>query len=409
MKTYLFFTVFLSCNITFSQAVLHLPAKFRDSNYLQIAIGEKLSEVASHSDFVFSGTDSNCSLKSYYYNVSFSPGKTVSGQINALVCKKEKGYAITVDKNNNKNFTDDSTATVFAEPNRNKYFFTVSPSTSTTGKENVLDLGISLISIKTTKSDGSSRNDLLWQLIHKNSIYASFNLGKYLYHVEAIPKYLNNGSGEASIGFSEPNKEIDKMDIADNIIPHRLRNDTIISGPYKFIIDSVDFIHNIISLTSWPMSKEDYGYKVSDRIRNYSLSSLNDTSKKTPFKKLFQTSDYLLVDFWGSWCQPCLKNLPRLQEMYQRSRRQSLNIIGIACERTDTPSLAINALKKLNVEYDNFFLNTNKRREQKIINDLDVFAYPTYILLNKNLQIVMRETNEEGLEKIEKFLNLATR
>ena len=242
------------------------------------------------------------------------------------------------------------------------------------------------------------------QLVHKNSILASFTLGKNVYNVEAIPKYLNNGTGEATIGFSEPNRDIEKMDIAQNIIPHRLRNDTIISGSHKFIIDSVDFFHNMISLTAWPMTNKDYGYKISNRIRNYSLSNLKDTNKKIYLKSLFKTSNYLLIDFWGSWCQPCLKNIPRLEELNKKSTMLSLNIIGIACERTNNFLPALNILKKLDVMYENFFINSNLRTDQRILNNLEIFAYPTYILLNKNLKIVMRETNKEGLEKIENFL-----
>lgn len=410
MRTFFFLTVLFASRISFSQKTFHLPATFRDSNYLRIGVAESMSKITSDSDYIFSASDSNCSIRTYYYNVSFTSGKTASGQINVLFCKKENGYGVTVDQNNNKNFNDDSTAIVFADHIHNKYLFTINPAPSKDDQQkHVLYLGISLITIQTTESNGSFHSNVFLQLVHRNSICASFTLGKYLYNVEAIPKYLNNGTGEASIGFSEPNKEIEKMNVAQNIIPHRLRNDTIISGTYKFIIDSVDFINNIISLTAWPMTDKDYGYKISNRIRNYSLSYLNDTTKKTSLKPLFKTSNYMLIDFWGSWCEPCIRNIPKLKKLNKESARLSLKIIGIACERANNPSSAINILQKYEVTYNSFFINSNLKDDQKIIDDLDVFAFPTYILLNKNLKIVMRETNENGLDKISNFLRSVNR
>ena len=393
----------LTSKPSFSQKVFHLEATFKDSNYLRVGIGESMSRVSSDSGYIFSEKDSNCNIYSYYYNVSFTNAKTASGQVNVLFCKKGGDYKVTVDCNNNKNFKDDSTVILFADHIHDKYHFKIDPSKGNPQKH-ALYLNIALLTIKTTKQNGSSYTDVYLQLVHKNSIFGSFTLGKETYHVEAIPKYLNNGTGEATIGFSEPNRDIEKMDIAQNIIPHHLKNDTIISGRYRFIIDSVDFIHNTISLTAWPMTDKNYGYKISNRIRNYSLSYLNDTNKKISLKTLFKTSNYLLIDFWGSWCQPCLKNIPGLEELNKRSGRLSLNIIGLACERTNSPLPAINILKKLGAKYENFLINLNLRTEQRIINDLDIFAYPTYLLLDKNLKIVMRETNEEGLEKINFFL-----
>ncbi len=61
-------------------------------------------------------------------------------------------------------------------------------------------------------------------------------------------------------------------------------------------------------------------------------------------------------------------------------------------------------MKKLGVQYENFFIRLNLNPEYQILNDLDIYVYPTYILLDRDLKIVMREISEEGLEKIENFL-----
>src|SRR5215831_4823217 len=45
----------------------------------------------------------------------------------------------------------------------------------------------------------------------------------------------------------------------------------------------------------------------------------------------------LLVNFWATWCTPCIKELPGLQAVYERHRAQGFTIIGMVTgdEATD--------------------------------------------------------------------------
>jgi peroxiredoxin len=41
---------------------------------------------------------------------------------------------------------------------------------------------------------------------------------------------------------------------------------------------------------------------------------------------------YVLVDFWASWCVPCLQEMPVLKEAYARYKNKSFEIIGISLD-----------------------------------------------------------------------------
>lgn len=55
---------------------------------------------------------------------------------------------------------------------------------------------------------------------------------------------------------------------------------------------------------------------------------------KVQLKKLLESGP-VLIDFWALWCVPCLKELPKLQEMRERYKSRGLTIAAI---NEDSPS-----------------------------------------------------------------------
>ena len=46
----------------------------------------------------------------------------------------------------------------------------------------------------------------------------------------------------------------------------------------------------------------------------------------------------VLVDFWATWCGPCLKELPNIREAYDRYHDQGFEVIAVSLDRTATRS-----------------------------------------------------------------------
>jgi thiol-disulfide isomerase/thioredoxin len=47
----------------------------------------------------------------------------------------------------------------------------------------------------------------------------------------------------------------------------------------------------------------------------------------------------VLLDFWATWCAPCLNELPRLKELRRRHSRDDLEIIGVMLDGTTRRTL----------------------------------------------------------------------
>lgn len=90
----------------------------------------------------------------------------------------------------------------------------------------------------------------------------------------------------------------------------------------------------------------------------------------------------LIVDVWGTWCEPCLMEIPHFVELDKKYRRQGLQIVGLNDERGATsPKTATrvqNVCEKQGVVYPCAVIT---RKVMKQIPDLD--GLPTTLFLDR--------------------------
>lgn len=66
-----------------------------------------------------------------------------------------------------------------------------------------------------------------------------------------------------------------------------------------------------------------------------------DLANGTPFKLSDLRGQYVLLDFWGSWCPPCRRDNPKLVELYEEFNGKNFKdasgfeIVSIALEKND--------------------------------------------------------------------------
>lgn len=58
---------------------------------------------------------------------------------------------------------------------------------------------------------------------------------------------------------------------------------------------------------------------------------------------------YVLVDFWASWCMPCRMEIPRIIDIYNEYKDSGLIVLGVAS--WDKPKDTIKAIKELGIPY----------------------------------------------------------
>lgn len=105
-------------------------------------------------------------------------------------------------------------------------------------------------------------------------------------------------------------------------------------------------------------------------------------------------TDYLLVDFWASWCGPCRRLLPVLKQIYLEQPEGKLAIVGISVD--DEKAAWLKAL-------DEEQLPWLQLRDELQVSAADVYGVqyiPNTFLINKEGVIVAANAEESELKEI---------
>lgn len=111
----------------------------------------------------------------------------------------------------------------------------------------------------------------------------------------------------------------------------------------------------------------------------------------------YRGKHYVLLDFWASWCGPCLAMLPKVKELYAKYHSKGLEVIGINMDYT--PEKWKKAVAKESVtQWNNIFpTKIEFSNEYPLISKYGVTTIPALFLIDKNGKLVDIVVDEQGL------------
>lgn len=132
-----------------------------------------------------------------------------------------------------------------------------------------------------------------------------------------------------------------------------------------------------------------------------SAQSIYDFQLETPEGKLAQYSnlkgsELTVIDFWATWCKPCVNSIPKLVELSSNYAPEQVAFLAISIDSPRNLSKIRPFANSIGITYP-VLLDKN----QELMQELNVTVIPTLILVNERDEIILfHEGFAPGDEKL---------
>ena len=115
------------------------------------------------------------------------------------------------------------------------------------------------------------------------------------------------------------------------------------------------------------------GAAVAEAAPDFTLKALDGTN----LRLAEQRGEIMLINFWASWCGPCIQEMPQLDKLAQKYQPLGVQVWGINVENDSSAAKAY--LSKVSVDFPILFDQDNS-----VSKAYQVEAMPTTVILDKD-------------------------
>ncbi len=134
-----------------------------------------------------------------------------------------------------------------------------------------------------------------------------------------------------------------------------------------------------------------------------------DWSVTLPDGKKASAADYdnkvVIVDFWATWCPPCVKEIPGFIKLKKEYGEKGLEIVGFSFDRDEATH--DKWVKDKGVNYLSIFAQNEAGKKviedfQKLIGEIK--GIPTTLVIDRKGQIIYKHVGYGSYEEFEKII-----
>ncbi len=138
-----------------------------------------------------------------------------------------------------------------------------------------------------------------------------------------------------------------------------------------------------------PLSRGDEHPGVGRTLATFELEPLTGDGQPITAENLLDR--VTLVNFWGTWCGPCIEEFPHIQELEQHYRSQpDFQFLSVSCsDDGDDEDLAADTayfVRRMRVEFPTYH-DADRITRKAIIQTVGEFGYPTSLLIGRDGKI----------------------
>ena len=207
--------------------------------------------------------------------------------------------------------------------------------------------------------------------------------------------------------YTERKNKIDEetINLCQNYIrqhPDKLISAYLLSGTGSLedMIEYADMISDDVRNSPFSVIFQNIETQKEKRLKKQQKEATNrmgavGTDADTPNFILFDTEGntftlsslrgkWVVLDFWATWCGPCLASMPHLKDYYQKYAGK-FEIVGIANQSEEAAWEKM--VKDMELPWINVINPKGVSKEKDLTNVYGIEGFPTYIILNKEGKI----------------------
>lgn len=263
-----------------------------------------------------------------------------------------------------------------------------------------------IANIATSYRDGDNLSDRPYKVVQCRFIIEEGNIEirevgrqRYRLTMNAYGTPLNDGINEFYKGFEQTSKQILAIEDAEERMNNTLFADYLtdcisanannalgayIIGYAPIMWKPEPVLNHIKLFPAW----EEYFSEM--KVQNEKILRVTAgqpyvdfTAKRAdgtevPLKSIVESNGcrYLLLDFWASWCMPCIYSMPELKRLYDEYHPKGFEILGISLDDNETD------WTKAIEENGLMWLNVISGPDGQAINEYSITAIPTAVLID---------------------------
>jgi len=137
-----------------------------------------------------------------------------------------------------------------------------------------------------------------------------------------------------------------------------------------------------------------------DKLPEFSLHDVSGRERKISE----WAGEPLLINFWATWCAPCRREIPLLQNLHAQKSIHGIQVIGIAIDRLSDVETFV---AEYGVTYPNLVGEADAMQVSSLFG-MDSLGLPFSVLSGSNGEILTVHVGEINAEQITKLVAVST-
>ncbi|RZP21272.1 MAG: TlpA family protein disulfide reductase [Burkholderiaceae bacterium] len=115
---------------------------------------------------------------------------------------------------------------------------------------------------------------------------------------------------------------------------------------------------------------------------------------------------YTILNFWATWCAPCVEEMPILSELYNNTKTEGISVIGLAI---DNEKNVKEFLQKIKVDHNLLIAGSKGTNIMENIGLNPSNSLPFTIMFDKNYDVIKIKLGKLTLNELLYWVNTAER